>query len=166
MRIYLVGFMGCGKSTVGKRLAAYCGFLFVDTDGLFEEKHRCSIAVFLHSHTEELFRKEETALLHQTQQMEDVVVAVGGGMPCFHGNMQWMLSRGIVVYLNMSPDALYNRLLFSKKERPLLPDSEEERRTTIQNLLSEREPVYRQAHTTVEGINLKVADLRRTLYEL
>jgi shikimate kinase len=110
MKIYLIGFMGCGKTTVGKRLAARCGFPFVDTDELFEAKHNCSIGKYFEQYGEDLFRKEEAVVLKETASLENAVIAVGGGTPCFYGNIDWMLSQGICIYLEMPPKALYNRL--------------------------------------------------------
>ncbi|MDR1878529.1 MAG: shikimate kinase, partial [Bacteroidales bacterium] len=153
MKIYLVGFMGCGKSTTGKRLAFRCGYSFVDTDALFEQQHG-SIVDFLAKHTEDKFRQEETKILRRTQEMDNIVVATGGGTPCFHDNMKWMLSQGKVVYIEMSPAALYSRLCRCKKERPLLASSSSDLLQTIEELFAQREPFYLQAHLKVSGIDL------------
>ncbi len=159
MRIYLIGFMGCGKTTIGKRLAARCGFSFLDTDELFAAVHQCSINDYFSLYTEENFRREETKILHLTQQMDDAVVALGGGTPCFGDNMQWILSHGIAVYIKMPPMSLYSRLANSKKERPLLSLPNQDIKDTIETLLSQREPVYDMAHITVPGIDFNLEDL-------
>ena len=157
MKIYLIGFMGCGKSTVGKRLAAHCGFSFADTDNLFEVKHNCTVQTYIKYCGEEAFRIEETAILKETFSLENTVIATGGGMPCFQDNMDWMLSNGICIYLEMSPKALFNRLKNSKIKRPLLQT--EHLLEDIQNLLSQRESYYQKANITVSGLYVEIGKL-------
>jgi shikimate kinase len=172
MKTYLIGFMGSGKTTAGKRLATRLGFSFVDTDKLFETEHHCSISEYFDLYEEEKFREEERKILHSTQFLQNTVIAVGGGTPCFYDNMDWMLSNGTCVYLEMPPKALYNRLKNSKLERPLLvgaknlsPSSQAGTKNfsplqqTIQTLLSQREPFYQKANITVSGINLDIENL-------
>ena len=158
MKIYLIGFMGCGKSTIGKKLASHYDYSFVDTDNLFEEKQQCSISVFFASHSEKEFRQQEQKLLYQTKTMDHVVIATGGGMPCFEDNMQWMLSHGKVIYIEMPAAALYNRLINSKKERPLLANKEN-LQTEINSLLARRENIYQKAHIIIPGINFSIENL-------
>jgi shikimate kinase len=150
--------MGCGKTTIGKRLASRLGFTFLDTDELFSVVHKCSINDFFQLHTEEIFRREEANILRQTQTMNHLVIATGGGTPCFDDNMQWILSNGIVVYIEMSPLALYNRLVNSKTTRPLLSLSNN-LKEDIAKLFEQREPVYQKAHIAIKGINFKMDDL-------
>ena len=148
MKIYLVGFMGCGKSTTGRKLASLCHLSFVDTDIELEQRHQCSVSDFYATHTEEEFRKEEQNILFETQAFDNIIIATGGGMPCFEKNMEWMLSNGVVVYIEMSPAALYARMINSKKKRPLLP-SKETLMEDIKTLLAQREDIYKQAHITL-----------------
>ena len=163
MKIYLIGFMGCGKSTIGKRLAARCGFDFVDTDEVFSVVHGCSVKDYFDLYSEEKFRKEEQKILYQTQEMDNVIISVGGGTPCYQDNMQWILANGIAVYIQMSANALYNRLVNSKSERPLLQTVETRHATslleTIQNLLSQRENIYNKAHIIVQGLDFDMGKL-------
>jgi shikimate kinase len=166
MKIYLVGFMGCGKTTNGKRLASRLGFSFLDTDELVSSIHNCSIKDFFDLYSEEIFRQEETNILYQTKTMDNLVVAVGGGTPCFHNNMEWMLSNGMVVYIEMPPLALYNRLLNSKTQRPLLSSlSSNNWKEGIAELFAPREAIYKQAHIAVNGIHLNMDDLIYKLKE-
>ena len=151
--------MGCGKSVIGKRLSSRLGFSFVDTDELFTKTHNCSIKNYFDLHTEEEFRQEETKILHQTQFMENTVIALGGGTPCYKDNMQWILSNGIVVYIKMSDMALYSRLVNSKKERPLLCLSKQDMKNAIKQLLQQRENIYNKAHITVSGLDFDMEDL-------
>ncbi|MDR0604953.1 MAG: shikimate kinase [Bacteroidales bacterium] len=162
MKIYLVGFMGCGKTTIGKRLASRLGFTFLDTDELFAIVHKSSVNDFFRLHTEKIFRREETNILHKTETMDNLVIATGGGMPCFGDNMQWILSNGIAIYIEMSPLALYSRLVNSKTERPLLSSSDN-LKEDIANLFAQREPVYQKAHISVNGINFDMDDLMNRL---
>ena len=167
MKIYLIGFMGCGKSTIGKRLATRCGFDFVDTDELFSAVHGCSVKDYFDLYSEEKFREEEQKILYQTQQMNNVVISVGGGTPCYQDNMQWILSNGIVVYIQMSANALHSRLANSKTERPLLQTVETRNATslleTIQNLLSQRKNIYNKAHIIVQGLDFDMENLMMKL---
>ena len=151
MKIYLIGFMGCGKSSIGKKLASACRLSFIDTDVLFENEYQCSILDFFASHTEAEFRTKEQKILHQTLQLENVVIATGGGMPCFEDNMQWLLSHGIVVYVEMPPLALYHRLSHSKEERPLL-SNKETLLEDIETLFAQREATYKKAHICISGL--------------
>jgi shikimate kinase len=150
--------MGCGKTTIGKRLASRLGFTFMDTDELFSLVHGCSINDFFELYTEEVFRQKEQEILFQTKTIDNLVIATGGGLPCFFDNMQWILSNGIAIYLEMSPSALYSRLVNSKTKRPLLASSHE-LKEDITKLLLQREPFYKQAHISVNGISLDVDDL-------
>lgn len=156
--------MGCGKTTIGKRLASRLGVAFLDTDEMFSVVHGCSIKDFFQLHTEEFFRREETNILRQTETMAHLVVATGGGMPCFEDNMQWMLSNGIVIYVEMSPLALYSRLVDSKTERPLLSSSDN-LKEDIAKLFTQRASVYKKAHISVNGINFNMNDLMYKLSE-
>lgn len=150
--------MGCGKSTIGKKIASYYGYSFIDTDDLFEKKHQCTISDFFASCSEKKFRQEEQKILYQTGNLDNIVIATGGGMSCFESNMQWMLQQGIVVYIEMLSLALYNRLINSKKERPLLANKEN-LQTEINSLLAQRENIYRKAHIIIPGINFNLENL-------
>ena len=154
---FIIGFMGSGKTTVGKRLASYAGFSFVDTDKLFETKFNCSINDYFEQYGEEAFRKEETLILKEINPLENRIVATGGGTPCFYDNMDWMLSHGICIYLEMPPKALFNRLKNSKSERPLLQT--DNLLENIENLLSQREQYYKKAHITVSGLDVDIGGL-------
>ena len=166
MKIYLIGFMGCGKSTAGKRLATHCGYAFMDMDKLFETKHNCSIESYFKQFGEGLFRDEEALLLRETASLEDTVIATGGGTPCSHDNMDWMLPHGICVYLEIPPKALYNRLINSKSERPLLQTHcNASLLEKIQNLLSQREQYYKKANITISGLDVEIEKLSEQIHQ-
>lgn len=155
MRIYIVGYMGAGKSTASKRLAHRLGMDCYDTDRLFEERYRISINDFFHKYDENLYRKLETMILQSTEQYENAVIATGGGTACFNDNMTWMNEHGITVFLKVSPMTSYNRLLQSKVKRPLAIDkTPEELLEFINTNYTARMSFYEQAQIIVKGENL------------
>lgn len=148
--------MGCGKTLFGKRLASYSHFDFIDLDVCFEQTYQTTILDFFASHTEAEFRKIESALLRQTIHKNNVVIALGGGTPCFHNNMDWLLEAGLCIYLQLTPKALQYRLLHSKKTRPLLlGKTPDELLDYVTSTLADREKYYNRAHLILPGINLK-----------
>lgn len=160
MKVALVGFPGSGKSKVGKRLARALTWQVRDIDCLFEERYKITIPLFFEKYGEQAFRKCEAKLLRSLQEEKNIVIACGGGLPCFEDNMQWLLNNSFCIYLQLSPQSLYNRLCNSKTERPLLANkSPEELLVYIQKTLALREPFYAQAHLVVKGENLVVEDL-------
>ena len=162
-RIFLIGFMGSGKSTHGSKLARKLGYDFVDMDHLIEETAGMTIPTIFHELGEEVFRKWELDIVHERCKREQVVISTGGGAPCHNQIIRIMNDHGVTVYIKLPPDALKNRLLKSKTERPLIKGrSETELLQYITELLSKREPFYFQARYIVEGVNLEV----QTLVEL
>lgn len=156
-RIYLVGFMGAGKTTFGKMLASKLGFDFVDTDQLFEKKYKTTVDLFFKKYGEELFRKLEREILHLTFDMDKVVVATGGGTPCFYDNMEQIKRNGLSLYLKMAPKVLYDRLVHAKKVRPLVAEkSDEELLDYIKHKLSEREIFYKKSDYIISGLSLDI----------
>jgi shikimate kinase len=120
MRIYLIGYMGSGKSTVGKGLAKKLNLQFIDLDNYIEERNFKTIPEIFASVGEVGFRKIEQHALKEIAEFENVVVATGGGAPCFFDNMELIKRTGVSVYLNGTPRILAERLLNSKTERPLM----------------------------------------------
>ena len=156
-RIYLVGFMGVGKSTAGKKLASRLGWKFIDTDAKFENKYRLSIDTFFNKYGEELFRKLENDILISTFDLDNYVISTGGGMPCYSGAMQQINANGVSVYLEMSELAITSRLINSKQKRPLVMNlSEEELVDFIHNKLSERSTCYSQANIIVPALSIDI----------
>ncbi len=167
MRIFLVGYMGAGKSTTAKRLARRLGVESYDTDRLFEERFCISVNDFFKKYDEPLYRKLETQILQSTQQYENAVIATGGGTPCFNDNMVWMNQNGITVFLKTSPQTNYNRLSQSKVKRPLVVNkTPEELEAFILQNHAERLPFYEQAQLTVKGEDLDLDALVEALKPL
>ncbi len=153
--IYLIGFMGSGKSTLGSILANVLGYDFVDLDDEFVARFDQSIEAFFASEGETAFRRAEALLIEETLDRKDLVVAPGGGAFLVASNRKLMLEHGLVVYLRLSVPVLVGRLRTSR-HRPLLFDENgvtlrgralEER---IRQLLAEREAVYEEAHLSID----------------
>jgi len=160
MRVYLVGYMGAGKSTTSKRLAQKLGWEAYDTDRLFEERYKISINDFFHKYDAELYRKLETQILHDTLRFDNAVIATGGGTACFNDNMEWMNQNGFTVFLKISPQSAIIRLSQSKVKRPILIDkSPEELAEFITKNYAERLPFYEQAHFIYKGEDLDIDGL-------
>jgi len=121
-KIYLIGFMGSGKSTTGKKLASGLGWSFVDLDKKIEEETGRKIPEIFSKQGEEYFREVERRVLRAMESLSEVVISTGGGAPCYHDNMEHMLGNGITIYLKLTPVQLKQRLAVSKGERPLIKD--------------------------------------------
>ena len=145
-RIILIGYMGSGKTTVGKALSKETGMMFYDLDWYIESRMHKTVAQIFAERGEEGFRKIEYNMLHEVAEFEDVIISCGGGTPCFFDNMDYLNQQGDVVYLKATPETLYKHLLMAKVERPLLKDkTPEELIAYITEHLKEREPFYGKA---------------------
>lgn len=142
--ICLIGPMGCGKTTVGKSLAEVLQLPFYDTDVLIEASEKQSIKALFEQKGESYFREKEK---EQIRQLNNGVVSVGGGLPCFHGNMDYLLENATVVYLRISIQDAAKRLT-NDTNRPLLKEGGME---VWKKLLDSRSEVYEQAHFKVEA---------------
>ena len=120
MLIFLVGYMGCGKTTFGRRLATELGWQFVDLDELIEERYRISIHDFFVKYGEESFRRIENMMLREMLTKHRIIVSTGGGTPCFYNNMELMNSYGVTIFLNTPVPVLIERLMNGKRKRPLV----------------------------------------------
>ncbi len=165
-RIYIIGFMGSGKSTAGKNLASSLNWSFVDLDREIERETGKTIKDLFSGSGEDHFRKTEAKTLHELDTERDTVIAVGGGAPCFSNNMDFMLETGLVIYLRMTPVQLKSRLEGSIDERPLLKDiTKKDLLFYITDKLSEREKYYNRASMAVDGINLDIISLSKTIID-
>jgi shikimate kinase len=156
-RIYLVGFMGAGKTTFGKKLAAKMNFRFFDIDKEFERKYKTTVDLFFKKYGEKPFRNIEYEMLISTFEMENVVVSTGGGTPVFFDSMDLIKRNGVSIYLQMTPEALYSRLVHAKRLRPLLANlTENELLEFIKEKLTVREPYYKQSDYIVSGLSTDI----------
>lgn len=155
MKVFLIGFMGSGKTTIGKKLANYLKYEFIDLDKLIESKAEMSIVSYFELHGEGAFRELERDILQKSEFPENVIIATGGGAPCFGDNMEWMNKNGLVAYLSLSPKALASRLEHSKTDRPLIRHLKgDELIDFISSKLQEREVFYNQAKYVVSASDL------------
>ncbi len=156
MKIYLLGFMGSGKSSFGKRLARKLDYAFVDIDQKVEEMAGMAVTGIFEKMGVNAFRRMEKEALLSTAGQTKLVVATGGGTPCHFSNMDFILENGVAVYLKMSPLSLAHRLEHAQKARPLVQDRKgEELLAWIREKLAEREPVYSRAHCIIKGETVK-----------
>lgn len=171
-RIIIIGYMGAGKTTVGKALARELGLTFYDLDWYIEGRMRKTVPQIFAEKGEEGFRKIENAMLHEVAEFEDIVLSCGGGTPCFFDNMEYLNRQGDTVYLKATPDVLYRHLKMGKTERPLLKNkTKEEMYRFIEEQLVQREPHYIKAKNVIdvslmdnyEKIKISVARLRELL---
>lgn len=156
MRIYLLGFMGSGKSSLGRRLAKKLDFDFFDIDHGIEEKTGMKVSEIFNTMGENGFRELERTVLHETATLTNTVIATGGGTPCHHNNMDFILENGTSVYLRMSPVSLADRLETSSKIRPLVQNlSGSDLLAEIEERLKKREEYYLRANCIVKGESVK-----------
>lgn len=152
--------MGSGKTTIGKKLATRLGFLFIDLDGFIENKYRITIPELFNKYDEDAFRLVEHQSLQETFSFSNAVISTGGGTPCFYNNMELINQYGISVYIEMHKKSLYDRLINSKKKRPLLTDkSPEQIMNFIHNQLAERESFYKQSKLIIKGESIDIDKL-------
>lgn len=160
MKIVLVGFMGSGKTTLGKRLASRLNFPFVDLDAEIEKNAKKTIPEIFTNEGESKFREIERDTLKEILKSENYVLATGGGAPCFADNMKLINEFSESIYLRISPKVLASRLFESKTERPLIKGkSPEELIEFIRNKLKAREVFYNQSKHIISGFNLNVDDI-------
>ena len=153
-RIILIGYMGAGKTTIGKALSKELGVIFYDLDWYIESRMRKTVSEIFAERGEEGFRKIEYNMLHEVAEFEDVIISCGGGTPCFFDNMDYLNQQGQVVYLKADPEVLYKHLMMAKTERPLIKGkSHDELLTFIREQLEKREPFYSKARYTLD-VNL------------
>lgn len=152
MKIFLIGYMGCGKSTMGRKLSQMLDIAFIDLDKYIEEKYFKTIPQIFEQEGEDEFRRKEQAALKEVADFEDVIVATGGGAPCFFNNMDMMNKAGLCVFLDVDAAELASRLIHSKTERPLIKGkSTEELEDFIEGMMVRRRPFYEKAKCILKG---------------
>jgi shikimate kinase len=166
-RIYLIGFMGSGKSTAGRKLATAMNWDFIDLDRKIEEMAGKRIPEIFSTDGEEKFRELEAVALRTLPEGQNIIISTGGGAPCHGSNMEYMLLTGLAVYIKLSPAQLSSRLLNSSADRPLLKNIPDENlKEFIERKLKEREHWYQMANLTIEGIDLEISVLSEKLKPL
>lgn len=156
IRIFLLGYMGSGKTTLGKAFAREMALPFVDLDWHIEQRFHQSIPDLFKSRGEENFREVERAMLHEVGEFEDVIISCGGGTPCFFDNMEYMNGQGQTVFLDADTDVLFRRLRVATQQRPILQGKDdEELKDFIKTALVKRRPIYEQAQHVFKADELE-----------
>jgi len=151
-RIFLIGFMGSGKTTIGSLLAQKLDYSFIDLDHYIEKRVVKKITDIFDEKGEDGFRELEHKMLLEVSMLENVVISTGGGAACFHNNMDLMNETGLSIYLKLSTPTLVNRLQKAKDFRPLIKDkTDEELVIFIDKTLETREKYYLQATLVIDN---------------
>lgn len=151
MRIFLVGYMCAGKTTLGKVLAESFSYDFIDLDDYIAETQDLSVPDYFNLYGEESFRNTEYTSLRDLLSKENFVMATGGGTPCFFDNMNLMKEKGVTVYLKASEEELLERLKELRSDRPLVKDKNtKELVSFVHEHLKGRIPFYEESHLTVD----------------
>ena len=155
MKIFLVGFMGAGKSFLGKIWGEAHSLPFFDLDKLIEDEERSTVENIFATFGEDYFREREAAVLRNTDRMENCIIACGGGTPCYFDNMNWMNKIGITVFLNESEVKIYNHLKNDDKVRPLIMLQDEKTlQSFIKTKLNDRMAVYNKSQIILQSHQL------------
>ena len=164
MLIFLIGFMGCGKTTLGRKLASRLEYDFIDLDHVLEAEVGMSIAEYFSSFGEDAFRKLESEVLKKMDYPEHAVVSTGGGLPCFFDHMEWMNAHGKTVYIKLSPKTLADRLEPEKEKRPVLREhGGDDLVVFIAAKLEQRDVFYNQAAIVADGLSLTAEKVEQML---
>lgn len=164
MRIYLIGYMGSGKSHLGWKFSNYLGVQFVDMDNYIEERNCKTIPQIFAEEGEAEFRKKERKALEELSEFTNLVIATGGGAPCFFDNIDLMNESGKTIYLNIDPEILASRLMKSKTERPLIKGkSKEELVAFIDETLKKRNVFYSQAKYEITEPDIDMDELKNLI---
>ena len=160
IRIFLTGYMGAGKTTLGKAFAREMNVPFIDLDWYIEERFHKSIRELFTERGEASFRELERNMLHEVGEFEDVVVSTGGGTPCFFDNMEIMNSLGDTIYICLTPKQLASRLRTTNlNNRPVLASYQgDDLEKFIASTLQKREIFYNQAKIKISGTDSQIAD--------
>ena len=165
MKVFLIGFMASGKTTIGERLAQELGYNFIDLDGYIEQKEGKTIKELFEIRGEEHFRSIESEALRDVSKLDDNhVIASGGGTSCFYNSVDFMNKVGITIYLKAEIPELLARLIKAKNNRPLLwGKNEEELNRYIARVLNERKKYYEKARITVSINQINIQMLAKTI---
>ena len=159
IRVFLMGFMGAGKTTLGKALAKDLGVSFIDLDQYIENRYLKSVSQLFAAYGEQGFRERESRLLREVGEFDNVIVSCGGSTPLIGDNMDYMLSQGQTVYLKCNNDTLLRRLKVARSQRPLIASkTDEELAAFIESETKRREPGYLRARYICPGDRLESRD--------
>ena len=166
MKIYLIGFMGCGKTHWGKQLSQKLKLPFFDLDEEIVTEEGKSVTEIFATHGEEYFRQKEKDVLYTlTERNPSFVMACGGGTPCFYNNIEYMNKNGTSVWFNCPVECLYSRLVKEKEKRPLIRSlSDAELRSYIIKKYADRKIFYRQASVITNEDDITLDNIVDTIF--
>lgn len=154
--LFILGYMGSGKTTFGKALSAATGLRFIDLDFYIEQRFHATVREIFAQHGEDGFRRIERDMLREVAGFEDTIISCGGGTPCFFDNVDFMNSMGTTLWLQASRESLFSRLIRKREKRPLLAGhTDEEIRDIIDRQLIAREPFYSKARHVWQSDSLE-----------
>ena len=157
MKIFIIGYMGSGKSKAADALSKLLKLPLIETDQEVEKLEGKTISEIFKSVGQDYFREIEKDILRATEKVDKAIISTGGGLPCFYDNMDWMNQHGITVYLEANPGLLFHRLSGSKSGRPLIENlNDVELMEQISGQLAIRSSIYKKAHVIVSAANLNV----------
>ncbi|MET3880111.1 MULTISPECIES: shikimate kinase [Chitinophaga] len=157
MKIYLLGFMGAGKSYWGKQLADHWQLPYYDLDEVIVEAEEMAIADIFATKGEDYFREKESQLLRELSKQDNFLISCGGGTPCFQENMDFMNEHGTTVWINPSVETMVERLQRKKSKRPLIADLEDEDLVGfVEKKMAERLPFYQQSRHIITSDNISL----------
>jgi shikimate kinase len=156
-KIFLIGFMGSGKSTIGKKLAKLMQLPFIDLDKEIEKKAKCSVSDIFKYLGEESFREMESEVLKSFENETSFVMATGGGTPCYFDNLEYIHTQGKSIYIELDTKSIYYRLSKAKNIRPTIKEKKEaELLRFIEQTFEKRKHIYEQANYKVNGLTVDV----------
>jgi shikimate kinase len=159
-KVYIIGFMGSGKTTTGMKLAGFLGWPFTDLDRSIEEHTGLTIPEIFSRHGEAWFRTVESEILRSFSPLKNGVISTGGGTPCYGDNMEYMLETGLTLYLKLTPGQLKSRLSGTNGERPLIKDlGNEDLLSFIEQKLAIREKWYNRAELNFNGFDTDIRSI-------
>ena len=168
MRLYLIGYMASGKSTIGRRVARTTGLPFFDTDKMVEEMEGATVAEIFAYAGEEYFRQVEREALERCSAEPSAIISTGGGLPIWGDNEAWIAEHGVSVYLKRTPEQILSRLSpHGRQKRPKFRGkSDEELLQFMHEHLAEREPIYAKADVVIDCDTLNDYEIVDKLVEL
>ncbi|MEZ4904275.1 MAG: shikimate kinase [Spirosomataceae bacterium] len=165
--IFLVGLPSSGKTTLGKQLARHIRYRFVDTDALIVKEEGMDINTIFAQKGEPYFRAAEARILRAIRPDSKLIVATGGGMPCYHNNMGYIKTHGISVFLDVPPEKIVERIQrHEANDRPMYQKNDDQLLRNLQQKYQDRLPFYKQADAVLEGENIHIRQLIAVLNKL
>ncbi|MBT4344660.1 MAG: shikimate kinase [Flavobacteriales bacterium] len=163
--IFIIGFMGVGKSTIGKQLALQMNVNFVDVDKEIELSEETSIAEIFNERGEEYFRKIESRIIRRLQP--NSIIACGGGLPCYNDNIKYINDKGVSIYLYADESNILKRIKKNIANRPLINDiKKKDLKSYVKSKVRERSDIYNKANFTINTNNKSETEILTQIHSL